>query len=214
MVDLIVGKKKTKITIHQDILFEASPVLKAAFTSKFREGSERSMHLPEDDPDHVDVLVQFLYSTEVKFYDLSPNPKFDDVVMLAVHLWVLADKYEVVKVKNAICGYLSNLIRSRSNPKAPPAAVTFIYENTTDTATIRQLLVAWHLWQNDQAWLGDKDKRAWLLSLPEFAVDVLSALSQASNIRYGTNPFEDGQGGKVFWEKDPGSDESQPHQKT
>ncbi|KAK3177226.1 hypothetical protein OEA41_008555 [Lepraria neglecta] len=61
MIDLFVGKEKTEIQIHQNILFDASPVFKAALDTQLKESTERSMSLPDDDADIIDAIIQYLY---------------------------------------------------------------------------------------------------------------------------------------------------------
>lgn len=43
MVVLVVGQEKTEISVHENVLFDASPVFKAAFAPAFKEPSERSI---------------------------------------------------------------------------------------------------------------------------------------------------------------------------
>ncbi len=104
MVLLVVGRGKTEISVHENVLLEASPVFKTAFTSRFKESSKRSIYLPEDNADLMDTLVQSLYAPESRLSGI-------DTTMQLLRLYVLADKYDIVKIKNRICeDFLFSLI--------------------------------------------------------------------------------------------------------
>ena len=191
MVLLVVGREKTEISVHENVLFEASPVFRTAFTSRFKESSERSIYLPDDDAALMDLLVQCLYEPESRLNGI-------DTPMASVHLYVLADKYDVVKVKNMICKHvLSSLDHERSLlargekfticPKF--SAVEFIYENTTSSAPMRRLLVDWFVWGADFAWYNTEECRSGLLSVPEFAVDLCAVVAKHFNKIAKARPF-------------------------
>ncbi len=59
-VTLYVGLERIPHHIHENLLFEASPVFEAAFSGKFRESSDRSMDLPDDDVDAAERMVRKL----------------------------------------------------------------------------------------------------------------------------------------------------------
>lgn len=62
VVTLYVGNDREVFYIHRNLLCNASPVFKAAFAGKFRESSELSMELPDEDVDSLNRLVQWLYT--------------------------------------------------------------------------------------------------------------------------------------------------------
>ena len=140
---LVVGRGKTEISVHENVLFEASPVFKTAFTSRFKETSERLIYLPDDNANLLDILVQSLYAPESRLNGI-------DTTMQLLRLYVLADKYDIVKVKNKICkDILFSLVYQRSlsalgkqcSARPVKSAVKFVYENTTAKTPMRKLLV-------------------------------------------------------------------------
>ena len=191
MVLLIVGREETEILVHENVLFKASSVFKTAFTSRFKEGSERTIYLPDDDAALMDVLVQSLYSPASKLNGI-------DTTMELLHLYVLADKYDVVKIKNTICKrVLSSLhverslsARGKNDTTCPKfSEVEFIYENTTSTAPMRRVLVDWFVWGAGLAWYNTEECRSGLLSVPEFAVDLCAVLGKDFSKKAKARPF-------------------------
>lgn len=178
MVLLVVGKEDIKISVHENVLFEASPVLKTIFTSKFNEGSERSIYLPDDDADLMDALIQNLYAPQSGFSDMRST-------MELLRVYVLADKYNVVSVKNRVCERCLSTLETQ-----PPteSEVEFVYENTTSKTAMRKLLVDWLAWAADPTWFSKESNCSWLLSVPQVAVDMCAALSNDCIKRSSAHP--------------------------
>jgi hypothetical protein len=51
MVTVLVGKEEKRFTLHQDAVCANSKFFKAACSKRWREGQERTVRLPEAQPD-------------------------------------------------------------------------------------------------------------------------------------------------------------------
>ena len=196
MVLLVVGGEKTEISVHENVLFEASPVFKTAFTSKFKEGSERSIYLPDDDADLMDALIQNLYAPESGFRQIDSR-------MELLRLYVLADKYDIVQVKNRLCYRLVYIIQ-----RQPPSEseVEFVYENTTSKKKpMRRLITDWFIWAIESTWFNKEENRSWLMSVPEFAVDVCAVQANIFATRSKPHP-RDNNDKSAYTEQEPATD--------
>ena len=180
MVVLVVGPGKTEISVHENVLFEASPVFKAAFASEFKESSKRSIYLPDDSASLVDLLVQSLYAPRSWFQGVRST-------MEHLRLYVLADKHDIVQVKNSVCNWVFSIFETESPSKAE---VKFIYENTTSKLAIRKLLVDSFVWNGDPTWFSDEANCSWLLWVPDFAVDVCAVLANGFVKKAKAYPFK------------------------
>lgn len=60
-VTLLVGADKTMLNVSQEILCRL-PFFRAALQGNFREASEQAINMPEDEPQDVIALVEFLYT--------------------------------------------------------------------------------------------------------------------------------------------------------
>lgn len=69
MITLYVGNDREVFHVHQNLLCNASPVFKAALTGNFRESSDHSMDLPEEDVASVNRLLSWLYAKCYKVDD-------------------------------------------------------------------------------------------------------------------------------------------------
>ena len=191
MVLLVVGEEKIELSVHENVLFEASPVFKTAFTSKYKEGSERSIYLPDDNADLMDALIQDLYAPQSALREICSTMEY-------LRLYVLADKYDIVQVKNRICDWLVSNLRG-----LPPSAseIEYAYENATSERPIRRVLVDWFIWRTDAIWFNKEENRRWLTSVPEFAVDLCAGLANTFGLRSRHYAWEKKK--SLYWEKDP-----------
>ena len=190
MVLLVVGEEKIELSVHENVLFDASPVFKTAFTSKYKEGSERSIYLPDDDADLMDALIQDLYAPQSALREIGST-------MELLRLYVLADKYDIVQVKNRICDCFVSNIKG-----LPPSAseIEYAYENATSERPIRRVLVDWFIHRANAAWFNKEENRRWLTSVPEFAVDLCAGLATT----FGLRPSYTWQKERsIYWERDP-----------
>ncbi|KAF1939412.1 hypothetical protein EJ02DRAFT_457009 [Clathrospora elynae] len=85
---------------HKAILCKESAFFLKAFTGKIREATEGVMKLHDDDPQHFEVLLKFIYSDK---YDkdaitqLAADDKNKRVV-IPIGVYAVADKYDVPKL--------------------------------------------------------------------------------------------------------------------
>ena len=160
--------------IHRNLLCEASPVFKAAFLgdTDYTETTAQEMTLsgPEITIQAMELLVQWLYT---KDYDLKPIRKGDTQgrYMQLASLFVLAEEYIMVDLKNNIIDRLFELQAARLQPPQIPI-IEVIYENTPISSPFRLLLAAYYAWHVDMDWYAGAESTKVLHSHPIFAADV------------------------------------------
>ena len=182
IVTFYVGPDKVVFHVHQNLVFDASPVFKAAFSGSFKEASERSMSLPEDDKDSVGHMIRWLYT---KKFDLTisvcretSGKRYMQLAMLNT----LAEKYDIYLLKNDIVDELFALTKPpRDNTPPPPPQIPVIkhvYDNTTEGSSFRKLMVAWYAYRIDFKWYSfDSTKSSLAKVSHDFAIDLAIALS-------------------------------------
>lgn len=74
-VTLLVGTESVRFHVPQTLLCTL-PFFTAALNGEFREASEKSITMPEDEPQHVSALIEFLY-TGGYTYAYSPPQDID-----------------------------------------------------------------------------------------------------------------------------------------
>ena len=191
MVTLHVGPDRTLFQVHQDLLFDTSPVFKAAFGGNFQEASERSMPLPDDDKDSVGRMISWLYTKQIELTIPVSKETSAACYMQLAKLNTLADKYDIYLLKNQIVDELFGL-ENGPNKMRPPQVpiVKYVYENTTTGSSFRKLMVAWHAFHIDFTWYDKETTRALLAEThQDFAIDLVMELGARQAHSDRSSPF-------------------------
>lgn len=177
MVTLYVGPDRNAFHVHLDLLCAASPVFKAAFSGNFKESTERSMDLPEDDHEAVNRLVQWLYSKEYQLPGTGNRSKNQKCYDALARLNTLGEKYQITGLKNNI---IRKLFQAKLDTLTIPelTVVVYVYENTSHGSSFRKLLVDWYSWSIKSVWFSKVGTNIILAMNPEFAADLAIALAQ------------------------------------
>ena len=144
MVKVYVGPERKLWTLPEDVLCKID-YFKAAFKSGFKEGVEKQIHMPEDNPSAFAHFVDWIFCDSVidPFERERKNP---DYQLILCNLWFLADKLSVKELAKSTIKELEILIKFEYQLLAPET-VTFFYKNTTESSEIRKSLVEWTAWQ-------------------------------------------------------------------
>lgn len=192
MVTLLVGDKETPFSVHMDMLCEASHFFKSAFmgAGKFAETVERSMKLPKDDSDTVDRMLQWVYfnkfSLDQEAVKTEDNAQITYTQLAA--LYVAADKYGIVRLKNDIIDILFK-IQNRDDAVFPQDdVVIYIYNNTTAVSGLRRLIVAVYVWRVGYPWFIAPASHGYMRTLPDLALDLVAGMALRIQ-RPKENPF-------------------------
>ncbi len=176
IVTLYVGAEKAIYHVHEKLLFDVSPVFKAGFSGEFAESDTRSMNLSDDDVDAVERMLQWLYTRQLELSDVVSEATPNDCYWELARLNTLADKYDIVALKNIIVDKLFELCRlTNSDPKIKPPqlpVIIYIYNNTTRLSAFRKIMVAWYTWGINMTFYQKLTTGHLLAQIPKFAADL------------------------------------------
>lgn len=176
-VTILVGKAKSAFHIHEDILFGESSFFKAAFTSQSQERSKRSMTLPEDDTSIFQLFVDWLYHQRYCMGVLSACDKPPDRYLRHVQLYILADKYDVPRLKGLVLRRIFSLMKpalksSSLDDKPCLATISYIYEHTSNNAALRKIFIDGLVWSCAYEFLIRASVLEWLRANPDISLDL------------------------------------------
>lgn len=192
VVTFYVGPDKVVFHVHENFLFDASPVFRAAFSGNFKEASERSMPLPEDDKESVELMILWLYTKRLGLTIPVSAETSNECYMQLAKLNTLAEKYDICLLKNDIVNELFDLKKSSKNIKPPQILVVkHVYDNTPARSSFRKLMVAWYTYHINCAWYEEEDaRREDLASISQdFAIDLALALGRRQKYPERKSPF-------------------------
>lgn len=111
IITLSIGPHKTELRAYEAILC-GLPFFRAALQGDFKEASEKAITMPEDDPETIGALIEFLYTGSYTYAfkpaSLSANIPVSDVTQGAFHVavYAVASKYDCATL---ISGALRNV---------------------------------------------------------------------------------------------------------
>lgn len=141
------------------------------------------MTLSEDSALTVERFVQRLYHGRCELADFADVVNTDKCYMQLAELYVLADKYDVVRLHNHILDKLFEIEKADVRPPET-SLVEFIYRHTTGDSAFRKLLVAHEAMYVDPDCYFDSEASESFIQIPEFAADVAITFSRRANGKY------------------------------
>jgi hypothetical protein len=137
MVKVYVGPERKLWTLPEHVLCKID-YFKAAFKSGFKEGAEKEIDMPEDDPSTFGHLVDWLFcdSFTNAFKRERQNPNNQ---LILCNLWLLADKLSVKELVKSTIKEMETVIKF--DKLLAPETVDFFYKNTTKSLENRKQFV-------------------------------------------------------------------------
>ena len=157
-------------------------IFKSAFmgTGQFEETAQKSMKLPEDDPETIDSMIQWVYFKSFPF-DRKAATKDDHEAQIALQqlasLYVAADKFEIIGLKNELINQLFKYASRKSSYVPNDDVVEYIYSNTIPGSNLRRLTVDWHAEFVGRQWFKDRATAEFVRQNSEFVADLLARMS-------------------------------------
>ena len=158
------------------------------------------MALPEDDEATFDLFVEWLYHQRYNFPSLpKANTKCKDRYMQPFQLYVLADKYDIRRLKSLIVSQIFTAFKLNSDFPTG-AAIVYAYEHTSQSSTIRKLIADRLACSNNPGWFQKESSQKWLRGHADITTDMLVSLTK--HVRTQGSPF-DGEMPEDYKEKEP-----------
>ncbi|PMD41662.1 hypothetical protein L207DRAFT_528268 [Hyaloscypha variabilis F] len=145
MIILEVGDKKDKFLVHRSVLAATGDFFEAACKPVWLKGSN-VIELPADDPDTIQTLVNWMYSDEIWSSGERQVCTFENTLGEALaspfglfaKLYILAEKYQIVRLKNDA---IDAMINYNEYTDLPISLISYLYDNTTQDSVVRRLIL-------------------------------------------------------------------------
>lgn len=184
-VKVQVGEPPQDFFVHSELLRRSSAFFDAALKQEWHEGKQRTVQLPEQDPETFNLYVQWLYSGRI----LSKVDGAHGSVnyLLVTKLYALGEVLLDNVFQDRIIDVLVTCVREKGKDGTTrwPAQehVNTIYRGTTKGSAGRRLMVNMHVLQGRGNWLGEDADSCH----HEFAVDLARALMSDRNPSVATD---------------------------
>lgn len=189
MVDLIVGPKEALFRVHKSFLCNKIPYFDKMFNGGFMEARENSAKFPEDDPQSFDILIEWVYSGCVRFYDVGTKDTHENWDFL--RLYALAEKLGLTQLED----HALDLYRQSSEVKNATFDMTWAtrtYEITPLGSALRRYAIQVMVWrfhtqENSEIDANDRFTET-LETNHDLFIDFMLALRKHVNVVQPTDP--------------------------
>ncbi|KAI4248718.1 MAG: hypothetical protein L6R42_009174 [Xanthoria sp. 1 TBL-2021] len=147
IVVLVVGPELVPFDADKNLICGSSRFFEAAFNGRFKESSGL-IELEEDDVDVFEHFMQWLHSREIDIAQVSDRKR--RFTQLS-RLYVFADKYGIVRLKNHVMTMLFDTIKhpERTYRTGEPGShcirietMDYVYYNTVRGSLLRKFIAA------------------------------------------------------------------------
>ncbi|KIW84076.1 hypothetical protein Z517_03322 [Fonsecaea pedrosoi CBS 271.37] len=127
-VSILVGADQVKYVVPKASLCAASKFFKATFNGTFFEAATQELKLPEDEPDVIKFLCDWLYVKSVPEKEWSPpSPWEPDTFWLEVY--IAADKFMMHGVKTVAFDKITSMFTATESTIPSPTFIDALYQH-------------------------------------------------------------------------------------
>lgn len=167
-IPIIVGEKEDSFLVHRDRLFSTSSWFQTTLNSGLKETALQQISLPKDDPEVVEIFLQWLYG--------GSSALCEKTFMQLARLYEFANRLFISELKNSIIRTLYKL--RKQDQILPTALIEYVYEHVPEKSPFRKLLIAWFTWHKKSAKTLTEDVLSTNL---QFAAELVLAMIEAEN---------------------------------
>ncbi|KAK2778393.1 BTB/POZ domain-containing protein [Colletotrichum kahawae] len=189
--DLTISSVAKTYSVHRAIVCPRSDFLTAACRSPFKESSDGSIHLPDDEPCVVDMMMQYFYLLDYRqsLYtdsllqspELEPS-KAESITCLLLHakVYTIAEKYAVDGLKDLAVAKFKDAAAQAWEPNGFLCAATEAYTSTIDTDRgFRDAVI--EIFAVHEDLLDDEEAKTTIKSLGSLPYDLLLYFHREGN---------------------------------
>lgn len=177
---MLVGEDEDRCIIHKSTACEKSPFFAAACSSRWIEGQEGIVRLPDHGPLSFDVFVHWMYSGELDIMKSRPDNTPPYIYYSFVRVWELANYLGCPSLCNLAASSL--IQRISEHPRRYP--VKNCFDAAPPGSKIRALLVDHVIWRPSVPYF-DKSSGSW----PPEVIHKLARITVAKEDRESYSPL-------------------------
>lgn len=170
VVTVLVGESEQKCIVHEQLLCARSPFFAAAFEKEWKEGQERTIPLPDDTPEVLDLYFQWIYSGKI-FTREAPSKSDRGVgeLHLLIESYTFGEKIQDRDYQDALLDSLLACTdtKDEKGERWFPTGelVRRAYEKTPTGSPLRRLLVDMHNHHGRSEWIKEDNSVEFLADL-------------------------------------------------
>ncbi|GFF94256.1 hypothetical protein IFM47457_09823 [Aspergillus lentulus] len=155
----IARAEKEVFSVHEALVRASSSFFDKAMASDWKESQQRTIHLPDDESEIFALYVHWLYYGTLPVFCDEPGLPGNSEYLNLVKTYVLGDKILDCKFQDAAIDAIVEKCLSKVQDGASWSPVgeviRYAFDNTSESAPIRELLVDMYAIYGKRVWLQD-----------------------------------------------------------
>lgn len=174
-IKILVGPEPPlSLRVHKDLICNSSVFFKSALSHDWKESQEQTVRLVEEDPEIVKLYIHWLYPGRIFEFSEKSKDNGNKQYLKCAKAYVLGDRLQ----DGGFCDAAVDVFMDGCQQAVWDVADTgfcserviiYIYENTTESSKLRELLVDVFAIHGDPYWIPKS-------GAPEFAHSIASKL--------------------------------------
>ncbi|KAL9023648.1 MAG: hypothetical protein Q9180_008157 [Flavoplaca navasiana] len=137
VVTILVGLEETPFRIHEGLLCSKSEYFRAAFEGSFKESTEKSVHLRDDDPKVFQFYATWIYTQKLVINSTNGQLKVD----ICCRLYVLADKLGSEDVQNKAINLIHKSCTAYPSQGIGIDTINYVFDHSLPKSLLWAILV-------------------------------------------------------------------------
>ncbi|XHF97178.1 hypothetical protein AWENTII_000779 [Aspergillus wentii] len=158
-VDVVVGNQQEPFSVHENLVRTSSRFFDKAMAGKWRESLQRTVKLPDEEPNIFTLYLHWLYYGALPVYCDKPGLAGNSEYLELAKAYVLGDKLLDSKFQDTVIDAIieKSLSKAKDGASWYPVGevIEYVYCNTHESAPIRELLVDMYVYYGYSDWLRD-----------------------------------------------------------
>ncbi|CAN9203102.1 unnamed protein product [Alternaria sp. RS040] len=190
--------KVTEYFAHKAVLCAHSKWFLKAFTGKFKEASEQTIEVLDDDPKKFELMLKFVYTMDLPTPSRSSSCHIEALVehniMVPIGVHILADKYEITPLLHYTCDQVARAMRIHGKSLEADhiaAIVAAYYDSCSRAQSTMGITIAQGIDKHVGSWISrsqmhpDTSFDSMVKKYGFFAADLVLALKSAGRLDFG-----------------------------
>lgn len=157
------GKQHDGFNVHEKLI-RTSPFFDKAISGRWRESTQKTVQLPEDEPEIFGIYVHWLYFGKLSVFRDDLKSKEQKQYRALVKAYSLGDKFMNTKFQNTV---IDAIVEESVSPASDGKHyypngldIEYAYNNTNTLSPLRRLLVDMYAFSGNGSWLRDHYTKA------------------------------------------------------
>lgn len=134
VINILVDPRAQLFVVHERLLKQASHYFQAALDGDWAEAKTKEFRLREENADAFRLFVYYLYHNQISY------TRHDDAELFLVEAYLLGERRQAVKFKNAVIDALSNFWRNDDMRLPSLKAIMLCYNESLPDSRLRRFI--------------------------------------------------------------------------